>query len=116
MKVLKSDEGPNLQMSQEPCIIINPTSEKFYKQPFDYGLGHFLKFMYPDSVRIRLTIDSSGATSEIVDIQKTQNTKTATTTKSNPKPSRGAHYGDPGPNPTGGSFTGGANPTGGCRS
>lgn len=114
---LNPDGGPNLQMSQEAPIIINATSDEFYKQPFYYGLGHFSKFMYPDSVRIGLTIESSGATTvEIADIQKSKTTSTTTTTKGNPQPSGGPHSGDPGPNPTGGSFTGGANPTGGGHS
>ncbi|CAG2115391.1 unnamed protein product, partial [Medioppia subpectinata] len=33
-------------------IIINKTSNEYYKQPFFYALGHFSKFLSPDSVRI----------------------------------------------------------------
>ncbi|XP_054165560.1 putative glucosylceramidase 4 isoform X2 [Oppia nitens] len=33
-------------------IIINRTSNEYYKQPFFYALGHFSKFLSPDSVRI----------------------------------------------------------------
>lgn len=112
---LNPDGGPYMQMSQESPIIVNTTSDEFYKQPFYYGLGHFSKFLYPDSVRIGLTIESSGATTVAYsDLQKekTKTTTATTTTTHNPQPSGGAHSGGPGPNPTGGSFTGGF-PTGG---
>lgn len=37
-------------------IIINATSQEYYKQPFFYALGHFSKFLLRDSVRIHQTV------------------------------------------------------------
>lgn len=37
-------------------IIVNKTSGEYYKQPFFYALGHFSKFLSPDSHRIGVQI------------------------------------------------------------
>lgn len=33
-------------------IIVNETAKEYYRQPFFYALGHFSKFLVPDSVRL----------------------------------------------------------------
>lgn len=33
-------------------IIVNKTADEFLKQPMFYAMGHFSKFIRPDSVRI----------------------------------------------------------------
>jgi len=38
-------------------IIVNVTGQEFYKQPMYYVLGHFSKFVLPDSVRIEIKVD-----------------------------------------------------------
>ncbi|XP_076257707.1 lysosomal acid glucosylceramidase-like [Rhynchophorus ferrugineus] len=40
-------------------IIVNSTSGEFYKQPMFYALGHFSKFVLPDSVRVTTEVSSS---------------------------------------------------------
>ncbi len=40
-------------------IIINATAHEYYKQPFFYALGHFSKFLIPDSVRIHVTANET---------------------------------------------------------
>lgn len=37
----------------DSTIIVNATSDEFYKQPIYYALGHFSKFLIPDSVRLK---------------------------------------------------------------
>lgn len=34
-------------------IIVNKTSDEFYKQPMYYCLGHFSKFIRPGAVRVK---------------------------------------------------------------
>lgn len=36
-------------------IIVNATGQEFYKQPMFYAMGHFSKFVVPDSHRIKTT-------------------------------------------------------------
>ena len=38
-------------------IIVNATGQEYYKNPDFYGLGHFSKFVSPDSVRVELRED-----------------------------------------------------------
>lgn len=48
--------GPNL--NSFPCdaaIIVNSTNDEFYKQPLFYVMGHFSKFVHPDSVIIDIS-------------------------------------------------------------
>lgn len=41
-------------------ILVNATAQEFYKQPMFYGLGHFSKFVPPDSHRIHsITSDAN---------------------------------------------------------
>lgn len=35
----------------DSSIIINKTADEFYKQPMFYALGHYSKFLRPNSVR-----------------------------------------------------------------
>jgi len=44
----------------DSSIIVNTTADEFYKQPMFYVLGHFSKYVPPNSVRI-------GTTSENID-------------------------------------------------
>jgi len=37
-------------------IIVNKTSNEYYKQPSYYALGHYSKFLVPDSVRVGVTV------------------------------------------------------------
>jgi glucosylceramidase len=43
-------------------IIVSNTSDEFYKQPMFYAMGHFSKFLQPDSQRVDLT--SNAATTD----------------------------------------------------
>jgi len=45
--------------SSEPPILINATAEEYYKDPKFYVLGHFSKFLVPESVRISLTMNET---------------------------------------------------------
>ncbi len=48
--------GPNwVQNFVDAPIIVNKTSHEYYKQPFFYALGHFSKFLVPDSVKVHST-------------------------------------------------------------
>lgn len=35
----------------DSSIIVNKTSDEFYKQPYFYAMGHYSKFLRPGSVR-----------------------------------------------------------------
>ena len=53
------DEHGGPEWPKNPCdspIIVNATAKEFYKQPTFYALGHFSKFIPPDSIRIGLQI------------------------------------------------------------
>ncbi len=53
---LNLEGGPNwVNNFVDAPIIVNKTSHEYYKQPFFYALGHFSKFLIPDSVRIQVT-------------------------------------------------------------
>jgi glucosylceramidase len=53
---LNLEGGPNwVNNLVDAPIIVNKTSLEYYKQPFFYALGHFSKFLIPDSVRIQVT-------------------------------------------------------------
>lgn len=50
---LNTSGGPNwIQNEVDGPIIVNTTSDEFYKQPMFYALGHFSKFIVTDSVRV----------------------------------------------------------------
>lgn len=36
-------------------ILVNASSQEFYKQPMFYAMGHFSKFIVPDSVRLDIS-------------------------------------------------------------
>jgi glucosylceramidase len=53
---LDMEGGPNwVNNFVDAPIIINATAYEFYKQPFFYALGHFSKFLLPDSVKVQLS-------------------------------------------------------------
>jgi glucosylceramidase len=54
--VLDTQGGPNWANNWiNAAIIVNKTSHEYYKQPFFYALGHFSKFLVPDSVKVQST-------------------------------------------------------------
>ncbi|XP_050308224.1 lysosomal acid glucosylceramidase-like [Anthonomus grandis grandis] len=54
---LNTTGGPNyIDNPVDSPIIVNATSDEFYKQPMFYGLGHFSKFIVPGSVRIDIEL------------------------------------------------------------
>lgn len=49
--------GPSyINASSDAIIIVNKTSQEFYKQPTYYVMGHFSKFIIPHSERISVKI------------------------------------------------------------
>ena len=51
--VLDMNGGPNwVKNYVDAPIIVNDTGHEYYKQPYFYALGHFSKFIVPDSVHI----------------------------------------------------------------
>ncbi|KAI1731056.1 glycosyl hydrolase family 30 TIM-barrel domain-containing protein [Ditylenchus destructor] len=52
--------GPNFAKNLvDSPIIVNATSDEFYKQPMFYVMGHFSKFIRPGSVRLGLDIKTN---------------------------------------------------------
>uniref|UniRef100_F1L2Y4 Glucosylceramidase n=1 Tax=Ascaris suum TaxID=6253 RepID=F1L2Y4_ASCSU len=61
--------GPNwVQNFVDSPVIVNATAGEFYKQPMFYVMGHFSKFIRPDSRRVGLTISNGSAMLEGVAI------------------------------------------------
>ena len=57
---LDLEGGPNwVQNFVDSPIIVNATAHEYYKQPMFYVLGHFSKFLPPDSVKIETKLKSS---------------------------------------------------------
>nr|CAD7198595.1 unnamed protein product [Timema douglasi] len=55
---LNPDGGPNIEgIFVDAQIIVNSTSDEFYKQPIFYHLAHFAKFVPPGSRRADLTTE-----------------------------------------------------------
>jgi len=53
---LDTSGGPNwINNFVDAPIIINAASFEYYKQPLFYAMGHFSKFLSPDSVRVKST-------------------------------------------------------------
>ncbi|XP_060524484.1 lysosomal acid glucosylceramidase-like [Cylas formicarius] len=53
---LNLDGGPSwMNASLDAPIIVNATAVEFYKEPMFYALGHFSKFIVPDSLKLALT-------------------------------------------------------------
>lgn len=51
--VLNMEGGPSWVTNRiEAPILVNATKNEYYKQPVFYYLGHFSKFILPDSVKI----------------------------------------------------------------
>src|SRR5690606_3912381 len=42
-------------------IIVNATGHEYYKQPMFYAMGHFSKFLVPDSVRLQHNLHTNDA-------------------------------------------------------
>ncbi|KAK6036487.1 hypothetical protein COOONC_26008 [Cooperia oncophora] len=56
--------GPNwVKNFVDSPIIVDATKVEFYKQPMWYALGHFSKFVRPDSHRILSKFDSTSHSS-----------------------------------------------------
>lgn len=50
---LNTEGGPTYVKNYvDSPIIVNKTADEFYKQPTFYAMGHFSKFLRPESVRI----------------------------------------------------------------
>ncbi len=54
--VLDLKGGPNwVNFTMFAPIIVNKTSQEYYKEPIFYAVGHFSKFLVPDSVKVHST-------------------------------------------------------------
>jgi len=61
---LNETGGPNWIWNEvDSPIIVNGDSDEFYKQPMFYALGHFSKFLVPDSVRVDVEVAGEGISS-----------------------------------------------------
>lgn len=68
---LDMEGKPSLQYTADAAIIVNKESKEFYKQPFFYVMGHFSKYVKPDSVRIDSKLMSTNGTNiEVVAFQR----------------------------------------------
>ncbi|KAE8897268.1 hypothetical protein PF005_g6480 [Phytophthora fragariae] len=61
--VLNTTGGPTWidNLVDSPILIDEEGGAEFYKQPMFYAMGHFSKFLPPDSVRVALTTSSSAS-------------------------------------------------------
>lgn len=61
--VLNTTGGPTWidNLIDSPILIDEEGGAEFYKQPMFYAMGHFSKFLPPDSVRVALTTSSSAS-------------------------------------------------------
>ncbi|KAL1502271.1 hypothetical protein ABEB36_007437 [Hypothenemus hampei] len=58
--VLNETGGPTwISNEVDSPIIVNGTDESFYKQPMFYAIGHFSKFVVPNSIRVDADIDDT---------------------------------------------------------
>jgi len=58
--VLDLDGGPNwVGNLVDAPIIVNASSHEYYKQPFFYAMGHFSKFLVPDSVKVHQDVHTT---------------------------------------------------------
>jgi len=56
---LDMEGGPSWAGSKlSSPIYVNSTAKEYYKEPIFYILGHFSKFLVPDSVRIEVKLQS----------------------------------------------------------
>nr|CDJ96960.1 Glycoside hydrolase domain containing protein [Haemonchus contortus] len=57
---LNEQGGPNwVENFVDSPVIVNATSDQFYKQPMFYAMGHFSKFFKKDSVRVNSVVTGS---------------------------------------------------------
>ena len=57
---LDTEGGPNwVKNFVDAPVIVNATSQEYYKQPFFYALGHYSKFLTPGSQRVFQTQEPS---------------------------------------------------------
>uniref|UniRef100_A0A1I8P631 Glucosylceramidase n=1 Tax=Stomoxys calcitrans TaxID=35570 RepID=A0A1I8P631_STOCA len=58
--MLNEQGGPNyVNNNVDAPIVVNTANySEFYKQPMFYGIGHFSKFIRPDSKRIKVSVNS----------------------------------------------------------
>ncbi|KHJ77613.1 hypothetical protein OESDEN_22767 [Oesophagostomum dentatum] len=57
---LDMEGGPNwVENTVDSPIIIDATKQEYYKQPMWYALGHFSKFVRPNSYRIQSSFETS---------------------------------------------------------
>ncbi|CAJ0563419.1 unnamed protein product, partial [Mesorhabditis spiculigera] len=65
--VLDVNGGPSwANSSYDAPIIVNATSQEFYKQPLYYAIAHFSKFIRPGAIKIRLSDND-----DLVEIEST---------------------------------------------
>lgn len=56
--VVNSTGGPNNRnWNADAPIILSADVKEFYKQPYYYAIGHFSKFVIPDSIRIDVSFE-----------------------------------------------------------
>ncbi|KAG8304354.1 hypothetical protein J6590_057986 [Homalodisca vitripennis] len=72
---LNEDGGPTgaTGITLDASVIINTTNGEFYKQPIFYALGHFSKFMPPESKKINVNIDQDTYDVEDDDVREESN-------------------------------------------
>ena len=70
--------GPNWAgFSADAAIIVNGTSDEFYKQPMFYALGHFSKYVPEGSIRIGSQLVSNDADLSITAFLRPDGKRTA---------------------------------------
>ncbi|KAJ8974330.1 hypothetical protein NQ317_002513 [Molorchus minor] len=58
--VLNMTGGPTyVGKESDGAILINAEADEFYKQPIFYAMGHFSKFVTPDSVRVEVSVNTN---------------------------------------------------------
>ncbi|KAI6190753.1 Glucosylceramidase [Aphelenchoides bicaudatus] len=71
---LDTQGGPNwVGNFVDSPIIVNATADEFYKQPMYFVMGHFSKFVLPDSVRIDLNADKTDTQLESIAFETNEN-------------------------------------------
>jgi len=73
---LSMSGGPNWADNQvDSPIIVNPTTDEFYKNPMYYAMGHFSKFIPENSQRIGTTVSGSdSAKIQVATMETPENT------------------------------------------
>lgn len=74
---LDANGGPNwVSNTVDASIIVNATSDEFYKQPMFYALAHFSKFVLPGSKRIQMQTDDNKGISSAAFLREDGNVAT----------------------------------------